>query len=75
MNGMKPSQNLVININTKTGSEMKDLSKEAQEIIYDLLVEGFDNSQIKDAMCDGEYLKKEGINQEISEEIHSYLNN
>ena len=41
----------------------------AREIIATLTAEGFDHSQITDAMCDGEYLGTEGIDQATSEAV------
>jgi hypothetical protein len=40
-------------------------------IIKEQLEAGFDIDQIADALCDGEWLKSEGITQEESEEAHS----
>ena len=40
-------------------------------IVDDLLDAGFDYGQIKDAMEDGEYLKKENISQELAEKVHA----
>jgi len=42
----------------------------AKQIIEDLKENGFDESQILDAMCDGSFLDSEGIDQETAEEIH-----
>ena len=54
---------------------MEGLSIQARNIILELFQWGYDSQQIKYAMEDGEYLKNEGIPQEISEEIHFFLCN
>lgn len=42
----------------------------AKSLIEDLLDEGFDHVQILQAMTDGEYLKRSGLDQELVEEIY-----
>ena len=50
---------------------MKYTNKTAEEIIDDLLENGFDFSQIRDFSCDGEAMAKSGItDQIIAEEIY-----
>lgn len=49
------------------------LSYESKFLIIELTGDGFSPKQIKDAMEDGEYLKKAGISQKISEEVHFFL--
>ena len=46
---------------------------EMKQFIEDLRDQGFDDQQIADAMEDGEYLGKTGIDQETAEEIHACL--
>ena len=43
----------------------------ANNIMQELKAEGYDYRQIAHAMCDGAYLLKRGINQELAKEIHS----
>jgi len=50
-----------------------NLTQNEKNIINDLRDEDFDDSQIIDAMEDGEYLSQENISQEQSENIHSFL--
>ena len=44
-----------------------------EHIIKDLRDKGFDDQQIIDAMEDGEYLGKAGIDQQTAEEVHTAL--
>jgi hypothetical protein len=43
----------------------------AQEIITDLTSQGFDREQIADAMCDGEYLLAEDIDENTAAEVYA----
>ena len=52
---------------------MENLSIEAKELINDLFEKGHTPSEIKSAMEDGAFLESEGISEELSEEIHSFL--
>ena len=52
---------------------MKNLSSQAIEIINDLFEKGHTPREIKSAMEDGAFLESEGISEELSEEIHSFL--
>lgn len=54
---------------------MENLSNDAKALIRSLLREGFSPRQIKNAMEDGEYLKRVGISQELTDEIHFFLCN
>ena len=47
------------------------MTEKAKKIIGELREDGFDDQQIADAMEDGEYLGKAGIDQETAEEIHA----
>ena len=49
------------------------LSINAKNTIKELLENEYSEKDIIDAMCDGEYLLKEGISQDEAEEITSYL--
>ena len=49
------------------------LSTEAKELINDLFEKGHTPRDIKNAMEDGAFLESEGISEELSEEIHSFL--
>jgi len=49
------------------------ITEEADETIKSLVSDGYDHGQIIDAMCDGEFLSKAGIVQEVAEEICSIL--
>lgn len=49
------------------------LSRQAKQIYDNLRDDGFDYGQIKDAMEDGEFLKKSKINQDVAEDIHYYV--
>jgi hypothetical protein len=50
---------------------MKGRSMTAQEIISDLTSQGFDREQIADAMCDGEYLASEYIDENTAAEVYA----
>jgi len=54
---------------------MEKLSKSEKHIIDHLLWAGITKEEIADAMCDGEYLKEEGITQTESENILEYCEN
>lgn len=46
----------------------------ARELISDLKKNGFDLQQIKDALCDGDFLAKEGYNdQAVVEEAYEIV--
>lgn len=50
---------------------MKNVNKgEAQEMINNLLSQGFDKKQIADCMCDGDYLRSESICEELAETVY-----
>jgi len=68
----KYQQRRTMNNKSTKGNKMKNLSQESQEIIESLREEGFEDDQIAAAMCDGEYLGKEGISQKTSEEVYLY---
>lgn len=53
--------------------DLEKLSIPARDLILELLYRDFDLHQIKLAMEDGEYLRKAGISEKISEEVHSFL--
>lgn len=57
---------------TQTTKERK-ITYGAKETIELLRADGFDNEQIKDAMCDGQVLKDLNIDQETAEEIYEIL--
>jgi hypothetical protein len=47
--------------------------KSTQEKIQNLLAEyDCDLASLKDALCDGEFLKAAGIDQDQAEELHSF---
>lgn len=48
---------------------VEGVNMKAKQIIKDLVEEGFDLHQIADAICDGEYLNAEGIDQATAEEV------
>jgi len=45
----------------------------SKEIVSQLKEDGFDEKQILDAMCDGEFLKSSGIDQETAEVIYHLI--
>lgn len=45
----------------------------AQELFEKLTEDGFDEKQVKEAMCDGEYLEKAGIDQDTADELFNIL--
>lgn len=47
----------------------------AQEIIKELLAQGYDMKQIADVMCDGECLKALDIDQDTAEDVYDYAIN
>lgn len=51
---------------------MPRLSLHAKDLILELLYQGFDLKQIKEAMEDGAFLSEAGISQELSEEVHFF---
>lgn len=44
--------------------------RRAAAVIVELEGKGFDRKQIADAMCDGEYLGKSGLTQDVVEEVY-----
>ena len=58
-----------MNLTTREGT----MEQDAKNIIELFKADGFDNEQIKDAMCDGKVLKDYEISQEIAEEIYNSL--
>jgi uncharacterized protein (UPF0335 family) len=53
------------------GMEDKGMTDKARDIIEDLRAQGYDDKQISDAMADGEYLGKAGIDQDAAEEVYN----
>ena len=51
----------------------KSVKMQAEEVILQLTDEGFDPQQISSAMADGEYLEKEGIGQDLAEEVRNRI--
>ena len=47
------------------------LSSTAQAVVNELTRDGYDMAQVKDAMCDGEYLATAGVSREVAEEIYN----
>jgi len=54
--------------------EDKGMTDKARDIIEDLRAQGYDDKQIMDAMCDGEYLaKRPDITQDLAEEVYDIM--
>ena len=61
----------MVSLTYKPLTEEKEMA--ATEIVSRLRAEGYDDKQIADAMCDGQYLDQAQISQETAEEVYNSI--